>query len=202
MANVNAPFGLRLLGTSGGGVPATMGTVERLVGSSAAAIFNGDPVMNHATDGTVIIWANGQVVSRLAGIFRGCKYFNTALQRVVWSNYWPGSGATGDVTAYVEPIMAGAELQFVVQASGAAIGQGDIGCNFDVVIGAGNTTTGISTTALDSAQANTSTATLPFRVVNTWEDFGAPASVGQDSTASYNWVIVAPNVLQATGAHS
>ncbi len=202
MANTNSPFGLRLLGTSGGGVPATMGTVTRIVGSSAAAIFNGDPVMNHATDGSVIIWANGQVVSRLAGIFRGCKFFSTALQRVIWSPYWPGSGATGNVEAYIEPIMASPELQFVIQASGAAIGQGEIGCNYDVVVGSGNTVTGVSTTALDSAQSNTSTVTLPFRVVDTWQNYGAPGSYGQDSTASYNWVIVSPNVLQATGAHS
>lgn len=202
MPNINAPFGLQLLGVSGGAVPATMGTVPRIVSSSAAAIFDGDPVMNHATDGTVIIWTAAQAVSRLAGVFRGCKYFSTARQQMVWSRYWPGSGATGNVEAYIEPIMSSPQLLFKVQASGAAIGQGDIGCNFDVVVGAGNTSTGISTTALNSAQADTTVVTLPFRVVDTWQNYGAPGSIGQDSTASFNWVIVSPNVLQATGAHS
>lgn len=200
MANSNSPFGLNLLGTSGGSTSATFANVTRVVGSSAAAIFWGDPVMNHATDGSVIIWAAGQVVSRLAGIFRGCKYFSTSQQKVVWSRYWPGSDATGNVEAYIEPIMASPELQFLVQASGAAIGIGDVGCNFDVVVGSGNTTTGISTTALKSDQADTSVATLPFRMVGLYA--GAPGSIGSDSTSSYNWVIVAPNVLQATGAHS
>ena len=200
MANSNSPFGLRLLGTSGGSTSGTFATVTRIVGSSAAAIFNGDPVMNHATDGSVIIWAAAQSVVRLAGIFRGCKYFSTAFQRVVWSNYWPGSGATGNVEAYIEPIMASPQLQFVIQASGAVIPVGDVGANFDVVVGSGNTITGISTTALDSAQADTSVNTLPFRVLSMWP--GAPGSIGADATASFNWVVVAPNVLKDTGAHS
>lgn len=200
MANQNYPFGLRTLGISGGGASATFGTVTRLAPSNASAIFNGDPVMNNATTGYIQKWTAAEINSRLAGVFRGCKYFSTALQRVVWSPYWPGSGATGDVECYLDPIMASPQLEFVVQASGDALTIAEIGCNFDVVMGAGNTVTGQSTTALDSATADTTVATLPFRMIGLWN--GPSGSIGADSTSSYNWVIVAPNVLKDTGAHS
>src|SRR5688572_30005546 len=87
MANSNSPFGFRWLGLNGGSASATDALITRAVASNdSTAIGKGDPVKNLVT-GYVAQWTASTAVSQLAGIFVGCKYYNTALQRVVWSPY-------------------------------------------------------------------------------------------------------------------
>lgn len=197
MANTNAPFGFRPLGLNGGSSSATFGMIERKIASNnSAAIYKQDPVEDLAT-GYIEQWDNGSVVSRMVGIFWGCKYYSTAFQRVVWSNYWPGSGASGDVTAYLIPCIASPTPKFVVQAAATEITFADIGRNVDVTLGTGDTTTGISGATIESGTTNT-TATLPFRIEDLWSNVAAPGSPGTEAGA-YNWVIVSANVTQVTG---
>lgn len=197
MANTNAPFGFRWLGLNGGSASATDATIVRYVASNnSEAIGKGDPVMD-LTTGYIQQWNSGQSVDRLVGIFNGCKYFNTALQQVRWSPYWPGSGATGDVECYIIPIQLSVPPKFAVQVATTPLTIADIGSNHDVTVGTPNTTTGQSTCALTSAGA--ATDTLPFTVVDLWSNYGAPGSNGTDNTTDYNWVIVAPNVTRLTG---
>lgn len=193
MANVNAPFGFRHVGLVGGVAP-NFGMITRKVASGdTTKIFQNDPVRSLAT-GFVAQWTAATVVSQLAGFFQGCHYLSTSQSKIVWSPYWPGADATGDVTAYIMPAQGAAPPTFLVQSSGTAIGFADIGANADVTIGTGSTLTGMSGASLNQATLAV-TATLPFRVMGLYEGVGN----GSDVTTSFNWVIVQANVFGSTG---
>lgn len=151
----------------------------------------------------------------VAGIFVGCKYLSASQKRVVWSAYWPGSDANGDVTAYV---ITDPNAQFLVQTGNSnttatAVGLASVGQN----IGAawndstatgetnGNTASGQSTFFADqyslianSAQGTASNAFLPFRIValaNYQPGTTSPlVSInGNDPTTAYNSIVVGFN---------
>jgi len=100
MANTQAYFGFTQYQGGAGGAPTFAQSVRRIA-SSSGAIYTGDPVMPAVSSANGYIVQASPGTTTLAGIFVGCKYLNTSLGRTVWSNYWPGSGATGDVEAYV-----------------------------------------------------------------------------------------------------
>ncbi len=197
MANVNAPFGFVHLGLTGGSAAATFGMITgKIASNDSTACFFGDPVKKLNT-GYVSQWTNGTGVSQLAGILVGVEYYSTANRRKIWNNYWPGSDATGDVTAYLVPCINTPSPLFRVQAASTQIVFADIGTLVDVTVGTGSTVTGISGAVIASGSLGT-LATLPFRIVDLWSNYGPPGSVGTDASG-YNWVIVAANTDQATG---
>ena len=75
-----------------------------------------------------------------------------------------------------------------------AVTQADVGQNYDVAMGTGNTLNGRSGAYLDISTAAT-TATLPFRLIGLYQGVGN----GSDATTANNWVIVSANTLQTTG---
>lgn len=187
MANTNAPFGFRQVkGT--GSVPTYEQSVRKIKSDNTTAIFYGDAVIplttgyiGQATAGTV----------RVEGIFVGCKYLSVSQKRTVWSNFWPGADANGDVEAY---IIDDPNAQFVVQSSDtsgtAAITFANIGEYINIAVGTGNTATGISGMTVDQDTLGT-TVTLPFRIVGLVEN--PPGANGTDTSSEYNHVIVAFN---------
>jgi len=139
-----APFGLR---------PAYHPTgLERakaytIASAYATAIFKGDPVILN-TNGTITI---GTAAADILGVFDGVEYID-ATGKPTYSNFWPAAQAvfSGSVpTAYVwdDP-----DIVYDVQANGS-VAQTAIGDQADVVMGAGSTQTGLSTTALNSTLA-------------------------------------------------
>ena len=165
MANTQAYFGFTQYQGGAGGAPTFAQSVRRIASGNSTAIYTGDPVM------PVVSTANGYITqaspgtTRLDGIFVGCRYLNTSLGRVVWSPYWPGSGATGDVEAYVIDDPAS---RFIVQTSTSAfpmtgtattMTSGVIGQYAQFSIGSGNTSTGRSGAYLSSVGT---TVTFPF----------------------------------------
>ena len=118
-------------------------------------------------------------------MFVGCKYYSPSQKKTVWNNYGPGSDATGDVEAF---IVDDPNAEFLIQAAAGPIGQATLGQTADIIVGSGNTTTGISTAALDTP---TTTSTLPFKVVGFLTS--PPGANGTDITSAYNNVIVAFN---------
>jgi len=142
-----------------------------------------------------------------AGIFVGCKYLSTAQKRTVWSNYFPGSDANGDVTAY---IVNDPDAQFVVQTANSnttatAVGLSSVGQNIGFSIGTGSTSTGVSaayadqyTLTANSTTGAASNAFLPFRIMSlanyTVGSTSPLASInGNDSTTAYNRIVVGFN---------
>lgn len=196
MANTQGPFGFTAWGTASGmpNYAENHNPPYRIASGYGTAIFYGDAVrMNDSVTGYVEQWANGDgatATNILVGIFLGCTYYSTSQKKTVWNNYWPGSDATGDVTAFVadDP-----NSLWKVQAGiGSAITQTSIGQTADIVATpSGNTTTGISGMSLDTP---TTTNTLPFKVVNVITT--PPGANGTDLTTAYNYVIVAFNNQQ------
>ena len=201
MANTFAPFGFRPISTSNGPINWRIST--RRVASSAGAIYRGDAVVpvTGTPTGYIIQATAGSVA--LAGIFWGCQYLSTSQKRVIWSQYWPGSDATGDVIAYV---IDDPNARFKVQTSGASFQitgtpttftSSPVGQLAQLNVGSGSTTTQQSGMYLDTVGA---TATYPFQIVDMVLD--PPGSNGADATSNYNYVIVGFNneMLRSNGA--
>lgn len=186
MANVNSPNGFQYFGRLEGGSP-TEGLTTRLIASAdTAALGYGDPVTSLGT-GYVTLSTAG--TTQIDGIFYGCTYLSTSIGRTVWQNYWSGSGAGGDVTAY---LCTDPQAQFVVQSDNTAIVFADLQGNINFVAGTPNSTTQFSTVTVGQSTINT-TSTLPFRIVGLLSDSAPPGTNGTDNTTAYNRVIVSPN---------
>ena len=202
MANTFAPFGFSPVNTSGGPMNWRL-SLRRIAAGDSTAIFKGDAVV------PVISTANGYIkqatasTTALAGIFWGCQYLSVSQKRTVWSNYWPGSDANGDVLAYV---IDDPQARFKVQTSGASFQIGGTNSTFtsspvgqlaQLNVGTGNTTTQISGMFLDAIGT---TATFPFQIVDMVID--PPGSNGADAQSVYNYVIVGFNneMLRSNGA--
>jgi hypothetical protein len=183
MANTLAPFGFAEAYVLGG-PPTYQQSRRRIASGYGTAIFKGDPVVQ-ISSGYIQQAAAG--TTQIAGIFLGCEYTSTAQKRQVWSPYWPGSDATGDVIAYVSDgpltvFRAQANAQLLFTAVGNNI-------NFSLAT-AGSTNTGLSGATLDVSTVLT-TSTLPFRVVELIYD--PPGANGADTTTAYNWAYVTFN---------
>jgi hypothetical protein len=193
--NNNAPFGF--VPYRGNGAAPTYELATRYIASNnTTKIFQGDPVIPLTTGYITQMSAGGTV--RCEGIFSGCKYLSTSQKRTVWSNFWPGADATGDVEAY---LYSNPQMQFEVQSSDAtgtaAITFANIGEYINIGYGIGlagtpngNTANGLSTASIDQDTLAT-TVTHPFIIVGLVE--APPGAEGTDIAAEYNRVIVAFN---------
>lgn len=187
MANTFAPFGFSQY--RGTGSAPTYEQVARSVALTAGAIYSGDPVTTQA-DGTVAQSVAG--TTQIAGIFVGCEYYSAAVNRKVWSPYWPGSGsalANTTVTAY---IITDPNAQFLVQSgnAGTPVTAADVGANINFAIGTGNAITGLSGAYANQATIAV-TATLPFRIMAVVTQ--PPGGPGTDVASNGNWIIVGFN---------
>ena len=195
MPNNNAPFGF--VPYRGNGAAPTYELATRYIAANnTTKIFQGDPVIPLTTGYITQMSAGGTV--RCEGIFSGCKYLSTSQKRTVWSNFWPGADATGDVEAY---LYSNPQMQFEVQSSDAtgtaAITFANIGEYINIGYGIGlagtpngNTANGLSTASIDQDTLAT-TVTHPFIIVGLVE--APPGAEGTDIAAEYNRVIVAFN---------
>lgn len=187
MANTNAPFGFRQYAGTGS-APTYEQNVRYIASNNTTPIFFGDAVIPLTTG--YIAQATASTV-RVEGIFAGCKYVSTSQKRTVWSNYWPGADATGDVEAY---IIDDPNAKFLVQSSDTSgtspITFANVGEYINIAVGTGNTATGISGMTVDQDTLGT-TVTLPFRIVGLVTT--PPGAEGTDASAEFNQVIVAFN---------
>jgi len=184
MANSNAPFGFSPEGVVSGSPNFKLST--RLIASTnGTAIFKGDAVQAVQSSDTGYIIQATNSSQQIVGVFWGCKYLSVSMGRTAWSPYWPGSDASGDVTAYV---ITDPAQQFVVQAGSAAIGVSKLNLNVALNVGTGNTTTGLSGMYVENAAA---TSTLPFIITGFVQN--PTGANGTDITSAYNWVVVGFN---------
>ena len=188
MANTLAPFGFSPTGTLSGAAP-NFRISKRLIASTyTTAIYKGDAVMptTSSATGYVIQYATGSVP--VVGVFWGCQYLSISQGRRVWSAFWPGSDANGDVTAWV---IDDPDATFIVQSgyATAAIGQSNLNQNVSIIASpVGNTYTGLSGMSTGAAAT---TSTYPFTIL----DFitSPPGQNGTDQTTPYNWLVVGFN---------
>ena len=204
MANNFAPFGFRPVNTSNGPMNWRIST-RRIQSTNATPIYKGDAVQPVISPGALgyIQQATTAATQAIAGVFWGCQYLSTSQKRTVWSQYWPGSDATGDVIAYV---VDDPNARFLVQTSGSSFQitgsvstftSSPVGQLAQLNVGAGSSVTQQSGMYLDTVGT---TATFPFQIVDMVID--PPGSNGADPTSNYNYVIVGSNneMLRSNGA--
>lgn len=185
MANTNAPFGFRPVRRLDGVTPNFEFREFRIANANATVIAKGDFVKALNT-GYITLSTAGTTDANL-GVFQGCRYLSATTGKTEYSNYWPGSGATGDIIAQV---IIDPNVVFEVQttSTGPAV-FADLWANFDLV--AGTAANGFSKQALDYGSIGT-TSTLPFKLVEI-PGLYAPESSEIDATTAYNIVMVTLN---------
>jgi len=171
MANVNKPFGLKALGNlSATGAQKQYGYV--IANGQAGAIFQGDLVT--VFDGSLVQF-NPSTHTAAVGVFNGCFYNDPTTQKPTFKNFYPGSITTtiGNITA---DVIDDPSQLFIIQAD-ASVTQVQVGFNADVVVGTGNTTTGVS--GMELAGTPAKTAALNLKIVGLYNvpgnEFGANA---------------------------
>lgn len=158
MANIDKAFGLRAQGN----LSATGSQKQfsyTIATNQAGAIFKGDLVT--VFDGFLVQF-NPAAHTAAVGVFNGCDFVDPTTGKPTFSNFYPGSVnvTQGTITAQV---LDDPNQLFTIQ-SDEDIVQADIGKNADVVVGSGNTTTGVSAMELDSSTV-ANTAALNLKIV-------------------------------------
>ena len=163
MANVSEKFGLRpyrkLDGTP------LVGAQNRYTIASgyATAIFQGD-LVEPKTSGN--IEKHGANTSdAVVGVFNGCFYTDPTTKKPTYSNYYPGSIAASDITAF---IVDDPDAVFLVDAD-AAFTRADLFKNYSVTNTTGVTQTGISKAQLDVSVSGTAT-TFAIQAIDISQD--------------------------------
>lgn len=173
MANSNGAFGLRPYGKVGSGANTTGTTEYRIATTNSNAIFQGSPVIPLSTGFIDIVGAAAGGTVGLVGVFYGCEYVSSTTGEVVFSNYWPGSGADSDFP--VKAFVYDDPMQLFVIASDASLtnestARGHVFANANFSSGtSGSTTTGMSSAALAVSTIAT-TNNLNLRVMGIVDD--------------------------------
>ena len=163
MANVSEKFGLRpyrkLDGTP------LVGAQNRytIASGHTTAIFQGDMVIPLAT-GNIDRHSAGSGTAIL-GVFNGCFYTDPTTQKPTYKNYYPGSIAAGDITAF---IVDDPDAVFLVDAD-STFTRANLFANYSVTNTTGVTQTGISKVQLDHSTGNT-TNTLAIQAIDISQD--------------------------------
>lgn len=153
--------------------------------SYATSIFKGDPVIldNTTNVGQLKI---GAAATALLGVFIGCEYTD-ATGKPTFANYWPGGQSTLTGTITTAWVVTDPETVYEIQAAGS-LAQLAVGKEYDVIMGSGNTSTGLSTTSLNTVAAANG-GQKQFRVV----DFGR----SPDNAAGDAYTVVRVTLAQS-----
>ena len=163
MANVSEKFGLRpyrkLDGTP------LVGAQNRYTIASgyATAIYQGDLVIPVAA-GNIERHTAGNSTP-VVGVFNGVFYTDPTTQKPTYKNFYPGSIAASDITAFV---VDDPDAVFLVDAD-EAFTRADLFANYSVTNTTGVTQTGISKVQLDVSATGTA-ATFVVQAIDISQD--------------------------------
>ena len=181
MANIDQAFGLRPIAKVGSAPGGTTGTTKYRITSGAGAMFTGD-IVKQANDGSVV---QGTAGDAARGVFMGCFYTDPSTSKPRFNNTFPNGTAASDAIAFVadDP-----DQLFIAQqdSDSANAVVADLNLNANLVVGSGNTTTGISGMEIDSDSKNT-TATLNVKLIDFYD---VPSN---DATANNSILVVKIN---------
>jgi len=162
MANVDKAFGLRPLGNlSASGSQKQYG--YEIADNQAGAIFQGDLVT--LKDGYILQF-NPASHTAAVGVFNGCNYIDPTTGKPTWKNYYPG-GVNITQGKIIADVIDDPNQLFIIQNDGTSAAA-NYGKNADIVVGTGNTTTGVSANELDTSSIAT-TAALNLKIVGLWD---------------------------------
>lgn len=161
MANVDKAFGLRPLGNlAGSGSQKQYG--YEIADNQSGAIYQGDLVT--LKDGYILQFAPASHTAAV-GVFNGCFYNDPTTQKPTWKNYYPGSINITQGKIVAEVLDDPSQI-FIIQNDGTSAAT-NYGKNADIVVGSGNTTTGVSANELGTSTIAT-TAALNLKVIGLW----------------------------------
>ena len=165
MSSIAAPFGLNPIGRHDTGSLEVFRQYPIKSGESTA-ITKGDIVqLVNASNATTIARQDGDGTSALdiAGIFMGCRFTDPNTKQLTFSQVFPAGTVASDAMAFV---VDDPNVLFTIQADGSFTNERDIyGKNCTLITTAGNTTFGISRTALDASEIAT-TSTDPIKIID------------------------------------
>ena len=188
MANKDAAFGLRPARMMNGSAFMNQQNRYRIANNASGAIFQGD-LVEALTAGTIGVKAAGETDAVL-GVFNGCRYTDPVSGKETFSNYYPGSIAAADIEAFV---IDAPDVVYEIQAD-AAMPVTDLFGNFDIVVGTGDTKSGMSRTEI-GVSTGAATATLPLKAIDISQD---PEN-SDTGSANTNVMVVINNHLLSAG---
>ena len=163
MANVSEKFGLRPYRKLDGSPLVGAQNRYTIASGYATAIYQGD-LVEPLTSGN--IQKHGANTSdAVVGVFNGCFYTDPTTKKPTYSNYYPGSIAASDITAF---IVDDPDAVFLVDAD-AAFTRADLFKNYSVTNTTGVTQTGISKAQLDVSVSGTAT-TFAIQAIDISQD--------------------------------
>lgn len=151
MSNTSEKFGLRPYRSINGAPWNNAQNRYTISSNNTTAIFQGDPVKPQ-TSGNVTLQASN-TSNAVVGVFNGVFYTDPSTQKPTFRNFYPGSIAADDITAFV---VDDPETVFLVDAN-AAFTRADVFRNYSLTNVTGNTVTGISKKQLSVSQSGTAT---------------------------------------------
>lgn len=161
MANVDKAFGLRPLGNlSASGSQKQYG--YQIADNQSGAIFQGDLVT--LKDGYIVQF-DPATHTAAVGVFNGCNYIDPTSGKPTWRNYYPGSVNITQGVINADVIDDPNQLFIIQNDESSAVS--NYGKNADIVVGTGNTTTGVSANELDTSTIAT-TAALNLKIIGLW----------------------------------
>ena len=188
MANQLEKFGLRpyrkLDGTP------LVGAQNRytIASGHTTAIYQGDMVIPLAAGNIDRHTAgNGTAV---VGVFNGCFYTDPTTQKPTYRNYYPGSIAASDITAFV---VDDPDAVFLVDAD-AAFTRAGLFANYSVT-----NTTGVTQTGLSKVQLDVSTAATANTFVVQAIDISQDPDNSDTSTSNANILVRINNHFYRSG---
>ena len=209
---IDKPYGLKPINLIGGQVFA--GATRQLVIANTTgtgygtSIFYGDAVK--LVSGGTIEKDTGTTTATPVGVFLGCQYTSATTGQLTSGQYYPASlsvksGST--ILAFVadDPdqlfkavLVAGTTADDTTSGLlPAFLGRTVIGSNAQLVQNAGSTVTGDSKVGVYTAAGATTTATLPFRIIDVVPDTANSSGNFVEFIVKWN----APNVSGLTGGH-
>jgi len=176
MANNDTSYGLRAVSRQGSTV-SSMGTSEyRIASNNSNPIFHGMAVIPLAAGVIDDLQAAAGGNVSIVGVFSGCEYVSSTTGKVVFSNYWPGSGAdsTFPVKAFVyddpNQLFQIATSNVVAAANTETEVRAAVFANIALATGnSGSTATGLSSATADLDTIAT-TNTLALRIMGVQDD--------------------------------
>ena len=168
MATTATPYGFKPLNHVGGTPYAGAVRHIKIASGFGTNIFNGS-IVNIVAAGTIEVVTDigsnaDQFPAGVIGVFVGCTYTDPTSKNKTFSNHWPTGTVASDAMAYV---VDDPQVLFQVQAD-ATVAQTALGANAPLAAvqstSTGDTTSGVSNTALDADEVTT--ATVAFRIVD------------------------------------
>jgi hypothetical protein len=169
---VSAPYGYKPVNLLGGQVFSGSTRNVQIQYNYATAIYFGDAIKEVNGFVTRASIASATTANQTTGIFLGCYYTSPSTKQRLWSQYYPGNVAAGDITAIIsdDPDIVIRAVMCTSAANIGSVAQVMVGSNVGgITTNAGSANTGDSANAILVPTA-LSTATLPFRVIDIVRD--------------------------------